>query len=160
MKSMQKLYVEVHIPVSSYILKFLRKKYGDKHYLSKRSHIGRILIQHIKKTETFKYFSKTEQQHTFTVLIPESYIKKYGYELDDEGVRFFNDILEIFFDENLIDFVSIQLETGRCKYAKKAIEEFLDYYDITPEERSFNTAYMTYKRSVDFKIKPKRKKVK
>ena len=84
-------------------------------------------------------------------------MKKYGFELDDEGLKYFNDILEIFFDENLIDFVNIQMETGRCRYAKQAIEEFLDYYDITPEERSFNTAYMTYKRSVGFKIKPKKK---
>lgn len=148
--------IEVKIPVSGYILKFLQKKYGDTHRLSKRSHLGCLLIKSIKKPLNNKYFFPADGAYTFTVLVPESYQLKYGFDLDGDTVAFLNQLLETLFSEAMIDYVNLQLETGRTRFARTAVAEFLDYYGISEDERSLNTAYQSYKRSTGFKIKSKK----
>ncbi|EJG02274.1 hypothetical protein [Flavobacterium sp. F52] len=146
--------IKIYIPVKKPVKKYLIRKYGTVHTISKKSFLGLLLLDLISKDADtsdidFKGLDK------YCLDIPEMYFNTKGYEINRSKLKFLGVCLERLFFEDFYSFVDIELAKG-VNNAYKSVQLFLDLYCINENEMKLESMYRNYQRHCEENIKKKK----
>jgi hypothetical protein len=159
--------VTLCIPMKSYLRKYLQKKYGDTHVVSRRSWLGRYFIDLLDKQ-----YRKTkvdfEKEDYYQVIVPASIVKEVGFDLSNTKVKSLGDMIHKVFINDLYSYIEVsvgsklsfkneQFESYNKQNVFQAIIQFLDYYDIGDDEIKVESLYRNYSREQESDSKKKYK---
>lgn len=148
--------IVIQIPVKIHVKKYLIKRYGTVHQLSKTTFMGLLFIQLLDKTiaKQEKLYKKTMAM--YDIEVPEYYFNTKGYHVDEDKLRLFSICLEKLFIEDFYFFVDHELLKPHAN-AYKAVVLFFSIYDITEGDLKLESMYRKYQRYSDENIKEKKK---
>ncbi|PIF33006.1 hypothetical protein CLU81_3576 [Flavobacterium sp. 9] len=146
--------IQISIPVKKPVKKYLTKKYGEIHTISKKTFLGLLLLELISnKADTsdidFKGFDKYKMD------IPELYFNTKGFSVSRNKLKFLGVCLERLFFEDFHNFVDVELAKGKTN-AWQSVKLFLLLYDINENEMKLESMYRNYQRHCEEKIKVKK----
>jgi hypothetical protein len=144
----------IHIPVKNHVKKFLIKRYGAIHKVSKKTFIGLFLLQLLEK-RVDKPEKESSNECFYEIEVPEYYFNKNGYSIDANKLKFLSVCLERLFIEDFNTFVDNELSKGSMT-ATKAIRLFFSIYSITENDLNFDSVYRNYQRYCGENIKNKK----
>lgn len=150
------MYIDIEIPVKSHVLKYLQKKYGTTHRVSKKTFLGLLLLELIHKKVHPPQRKKPEL--FYKLEIPEYYFNTRGFQLDDDKAVFLSACLERLFMEEFRQFVDMQLAQGLLN-AFQSVVKFCHFYDISEDDIKVESLYRNYQRYSDEDIKSKKMKL-
>lgn len=137
----------VKIPMKTYLVKFLLKKYGKKHKASKRSLLGLETLALL----TDKYYKQRAigNDSHFTFLIPYQICKDYGHFVDPAEEILFKKKVERIFKDFFIDYIKINNRIFKHGNIIKSINDFYIFYGLTEEDLSVDYAYKLSQRAFE-----------
>lgn len=146
--------ITITIPVKISVKKYLIKRYGLVHTISKKSFFGLLVLELLNnKVESperdFLGFEKYELK------IPEYYFNIKGFSINRNKAKFLGNCLEKLFFEDFHAFVDLELMKGAN--AMKSIKLFLAVYEIQESEMKLESMYRNYQRYSKEQIKEKKK---
>lgn len=146
--------VVISIPVKSYVKKFLVKRYGYTHQISKNSFIGLFLLELLQR-KVEPPFREISKESTYDIHVPEFYFNEKGYHVDHIKLKFLSICLEKLFFEDFYQDIDKELLKPNPN-AMQSIRFFLSVYDITEDELKLASLYKKYQRYCDNKITSKK----
>lgn len=146
--------ISVSIPVKKHVKKYLVKKYGTVHAVSKKTFLGLQVLSMIndeveESDRSFLGFDKYELD------IPELYFNLKGCNINKHKRRFIGTCLEKLFFEDFYSFVDLELFKGKTT-AMASIKLFLLVYDISENDLKLESMYRNYQRYSKEKITEKK----
>lgn len=149
--------IVISIPVKLHVKKYLIKRYGPTHQVTKKTFIGLFLLQLLEKS-----IEKPEKEittlFTYDIDVSEYYFNTKGYCVDKNKLKFLGICIERLFIEDFYSFVDNELYKGDLN-AKKSMKLFFSIYDITENELNLDSMYRNYQRYSGENIKNKKKKI-
>lgn len=147
----------ISIPVKSHVKKYLIKRYGAVHQVSKKTFIGLFLLQLLEK-KVEKPEKEVEKGHLYEIEVPEYYFNTKGYCIEKEKLKLLGICLEKLFIEDFYSFVDNELQKGDMN-AKKSIKLFFSIYDLSENDLNMDSMYRNYQRYSGENIKCKKKNI-
>lgn len=147
--------IVISIPVKPHVKKYLIKRYGTTHQVSKKTFIGLFLLQLLEK-KIEKQEKDIPNNFTYEIEVPEYYFNTKGYSVDTKKLKFLGICLEKLFVEDCNSFIDNELLKGDSN-AKKAIKLFFCIYGIDENDLNLDSVYRNYQRYSGEKIKDKKK---
>jgi hypothetical protein len=146
--------IQISIPVKKHVKKYLIKKYGEIHTISKKTFLGLLLLELISdEADTsdidFNGFDKYKMD------IPELYFNTKGFKINRNKLKFLGVCLEKLFFEDFHSFVDVELAKGKSN-AWQSVKLFLFLYNINENEMKLESMYRNYQRHCEEKIKLKK----
>lgn len=151
--------ITIKLPLKPYIVKFLEKRYGKKHLVSRNSLIGMYLIELLNKD--YNKRGSIEEGSYYTIIVPSSIVARVGFDFPAVKYEKLASYFEKLFRNSLFEYVNMSIENDlklvpehdrkkiRNQNAKEAIKQFLSTYEICEDELKFETMYRTYYREVN-----------
>lgn len=144
----------ISIPVKKPVKKYLIKKYGEIHTISKKTFLGLLLLELISnEADTSDIDFKTHDR--YKMMIPELYFNTKGFSVNRKKLKFLGVCLERLFFEDFYSFVDVELAKGKTN-AWQSVKLFLFLNNITENEMQLASMYRNYQRHCDEKIKEKK----
>lgn len=147
--------ISINMPMQPYLVKFLKKKYGESLKVRANGLIGLFLIDMLSKN----YIPKKQKilaSSYFTVHFPKTIIEKTGFEILPEKMKRFEEFIKKLFRSTLEDYIQISIDsdlvicTDKKLYKQdvlNAMRQFLKVYDISEDEVKLETLYRDYSRN-------------
>jgi len=144
----------VHLPIKSYLKKYLIKKYGTSYKISSNSLLGIFLIEILDK-QYRKEHRQIKEKNYYPIIIPKVIVEKVGFDFPTSKMRRFELMIKQLFRNELDSHVDIAINAelyvniNDKKYkldVMKAIKQYLEFYDITEDELRLDSLYRDYKR--------------
>ena len=148
------LMIQISIPVKKHVKKYLIKKYGEIHTISKKTFLGLLLLELIS-TEADTSDIDFNGFDRYKIDIPELYFNTKGYTINRNKLKFLGVCLERLFFEDFYAFVDVELAKGKTN-AWQSVELFLNMNDINENEMKLGSMYRNYQRHCGEKIKEKK----
>ena len=145
--------IDVHIPVKAHVKKYLIKKYGQVHTVSRTSFIGMQLL-HALSRKMEKPNKTIPPQIRYQVTVPELYYNTKGHTVPRNVLQYLGNCLEKLFNEEF--FAHIDIQVGKGCNALPEMKHFLKYYEITEDEARLDSLYRAYQRHCRGPIKNKK----
>tara|TARA_R110002124_G_scaffold41983_4_gene129524 strand:+ start:970 stop:1476 length:507 start_codon:yes stop_codon:yes gene_type:complete len=162
--------VTLIIPIDSYLKKYLIKKYGSHHMVSRDSWLGRYFIEILDRQYKKKNIS-LKKSDTYTFVIPYYVIKEVGLDLPTAKMKslavmieqiFYNDLytyIEVSMG-NQLSFINSKSKNFNEQNAYKATEQFLSSFDISEDELKLDSVYKRFYRDrISDKSKKQKKQI-
>ena len=147
----------LNIPLKPYLTKYLQKKYGNSHTVSRVSWLGKYVIdildkQYRKKTMPFKNTS------FYRLDVPLSIIKESGFDISIVKLKNLEEMIEKVFRNDLYSYIEVSVSSDLKFYNEvyqsdnkqnkmKAIAQFLKFYGINEDELSIDSLYRDFNRN-------------
>lgn len=147
--------IVISIPVKLHVKKYLIKRYGKVHQLSKKTFIGLFLLQLLEK-KIDKPEKELDKNNFYQINVPEYYFNTKGYSIDHQKLKFLGICLEKLFVEDLYSFIDNELMKGEMN-AKKSMKLFFSIYDLSENELKLDSMYRNYQRYSGENITNKKK---
>lgn len=148
--------VTLYLPLKPYLKKYLVKKFGNEHQASRESWLGAYVIDILNKQ--YRNNKKViPKEDCYPVTIPYSVVADVGFTVSKVKLLRLSAMIRKVFLNDLYSYINISrdknLKVFDEKYesivkqnAKKAITQFLDYYDISEDELNADSVYRQYTR--------------
>lgn len=145
----------IHMPMKSYLRKFLQKKYGTNYEVSSNSLLGIFLIEILDK-QYRKDHKKIIQKDYYPLIIPKYIVERVGFDMPTSKMKRFEEMLVKLFKTELESYIKLTIESELYvkiddkKYRQdimKAIKQYLDYFDITEDELKLESLYRDFNRN-------------
>lgn len=149
--------IVISIPVKSHVKKYLIKRYGNVHQVSKKTFIGLFLLQLLEK-KIDKPEKEVDKNHFYDIEVPEYYFNTKGYSIDKHKLKFLGICLEKLFIEDFYSFIDNELMKGKMN-AKKSIKLFFSIYDLSENDLNLDSMYRNYQRYSGENIKHKKQNI-
>lgn len=146
--------ISISIPVKKHVKKYLCKKYGDEHRVSRKTFIGLLLLELINK-KIEKPSQKFECSDRYNMIIPEYYFNTKGFVIGYNKAKFLGMCLEKLFYEDFHSFVDMELKKEKTN-AYKAVVLFCRLYLIEEDDIKIESMYRNFQRYSSEKIKEKK----
>jgi hypothetical protein len=146
--------IVISIPVKNHVKKYLVKRYGTIHQVSKKTFIGLFLLQLLEK-KIAKPEKEIKKGFFYELEVPEYYFNTKGFNVDANKLAVLGICLEKLFIEDFYSFVDNELAKGDMT-AKKAIKLFFSIYDLTENDLNQDSMYRNYQRFSGENIKLKK----
>jgi hypothetical protein len=146
--------IQISIPVKKHVKKYLIKKYGEIHTISKNTFLGLLLLELIS-TEADTSDIDFNGYDRYKMDIPELYFNVKGYKINRKKLKFLGVCLERLFFEDFHAFVDVELSKGKTN-AWQSVKLFLFLNNITENEMQLASMYRNYQRHCNEKIKLKK----
>jgi hypothetical protein len=146
--------IVISIPVKNHVKKYLVKRYGSIHQVSKKTFIGLFLLQLLEKNIS-KPEKGIKKAFFYDIEVPEYYFNTKGFNVDANKLAVLSICLEKLFIEEFYSFVDNELAKGDVT-AKKAIKLFFSIYDLTENDLNQDSMYRNYQRFSGENIKLKK----
>ncbi|MDA0175904.1 hypothetical protein OOZ35_14220 [Mesoflavibacter profundi] len=150
----QEQLVEINVPVKPYIKRYLIKRYGMVHKISKRSLIGFMMLDLLDKNITTHDKDQTKTEN-YTFLIGDYYFKKYGFSMSEDNINYLSGCFDRLFNEDFLNFIDTELLKGSLN-AYQSVSLFLSIYKIPEAELKHDSMYRKYQRYSEENIKKKK----
>lgn len=146
--------IQISIPVKKPVKKYLIKKYGEVHTISKKTFIGLLLLELISnEADTSDIDFKSHDQ--YKMVLPELYFNTKGFSINRKKLKFLGVCLERLFFEDFYSFVDVELAKGKTN-AWQSVKLFLFLNNITENEMQLASMYRNYQRHCGEKITEKK----
>ena len=148
--------IRLNIPLKPYLKKYLTQKYGNTHCVSRRSWLGRYLVDILdKKYRKTKVDIKKEDY--YQISIPSSIVKEIGFDISAIKLKHLTEMIHKIFMNDLYSYIEVSVGSKLKFYNKEhesinkqntlqSIYQFLHFYTITEDEISPETIYRTFYR--------------
>ncbi|WP_289659484.1 hypothetical protein [Flavobacterium panacagri] len=146
--------IQIYIPVKKHVKKYLIKKYGQNHTISKKSFLGLLLLDLINKDADTSDIDFNGMEK-YSLDLPEMYFNTKGYEISRKKLKFLGVCLERLFFEDFYLFVDVELAKGNNN-AWQSVKLFLAMNDINENEIKLESMYRNYQRHCKENIKDKK----
>jgi hypothetical protein len=146
--------IVISIPVKNHVKKYLMKRYGSVHQVTKKTFIGLLLLQLLEK-KIDRQERLVDKSSIYDISVPEYYFNTKGYSVDPDKLRFLGICLEKLFMEDFYSFVDHELIKGTAS-AYKAIQLFFSIYGISENDLKVESMYRNYQRFSGENIKQKK----
>lgn len=146
--------IVISIPVKNHVKKYLIKRYGSVHQVTKKTFIGLLLLQLLEK-KIDKQEKLQEKAALYDLSVPEYYFNTKGYSVDQDKLRFLGICLEKLFMEDFYTFIDNELHKPNTS-AYKAIQLFFSIYSISENDLKVESMYRNYQRFSGENIKQKK----
>ena len=146
----------LHIPIKPFLKKYLIQKFGAEHCVSRRSWLGRYLIdlldkQYRKSTDDIKI------EEYYPVSIPTSIVKDVGFDISGKKLKQLSEMIYKVFVNDLYSYIEVSVSSNlkfenerngsiNKQNVLKAIDQFLNHYSISEDEISKDTIYRNFHR--------------
>ena len=148
--------ITLNIPLNPHLTKYLTKKYGNTHRVSRKSWLGRYLIDLLDKKYR-KSNVNISKDSFYQVSVPPSIIKEVGFELSPLKIKSLSDMIHKIFINDLYSYIEVSVGSELKFYNEdfdsinkqntlRAINQFLKFYDITEDEISVDSIYRNFHR--------------
>lgn len=146
--------IVISIPVKCHVKKYLIKRYGSVHQVSKKTFIGLFLLQLLEK-KIEKPEREVQKGFLYDIEVPEYYFNTKGYSIDSNKLKLLGICLEKLFQEDFYSFVDLELLKGDLN-ARKAIKLFFSIYELSENDLNLDSMYRSYQRYSVENIKDKK----
>ena len=148
--------VTLHVPVKSYLKKYLTAKYGTEHCVSRKSWLGRYLVNLLDKQ-----YRKSKEHipglDFYSLEIPSSIVKDVGFDINGLKLKDLAEMIHKVFLNDLYGYIEVSVGSGlkffnsdhdsiNKQNTVRAISQFLRHYDIHEDEISADTLYKGFYR--------------
>ena len=138
--------VQINIPVSDHIYKYLAAKCGTGLFTATRNtFVGSVVLSMLSRNEDLKRESSKKHSKVFTVLVKEDSYMRNGIFIDLKCMKAFNEMVDKMFREELYCHMIINKFTHKSQYLD-CIRNFLRIYNINEEDIKEETVYRDFKR--------------
>lgn len=146
--------ISISIPVKKHVKKYLIKKYGNVHTVTKKTFLGLLLLELIndKVDASDRQFVDLDK---YELTIPEFYFNKKGFNIDKNKTRFLGICLEKLFYEDFYNFLDLELTKGKAN-AFQSVKLFMAIYAISENDMKLESLYRNYQRHCGESIKSKK----
>lgn len=146
--------IQISIPVKKHVKKYLIKKYGEIHTISKKTFLGLLLLELISnEADTSDIDFKDHDKYKMD--IPELYFNTKGFSINRKKLKFLGVCLERLFFEDFYSFVDVELAKGKAN-AWQSVKLFLFLYKIDENDMKLESMYRNYQRHCGEKITEKK----
>lgn len=146
--------IVIQIPVKIHVKKYLQKRYGAVHQVSKKTFIGLFLLQLLEK-KVEKPNKDTQNIIFYDIEIPEFYFNTKGFYVDEKKLKYLGVCLDRLFVEDFYSFVDNELIKPNSN-AMKAIKLFYSIYNLSEQDVKLESMYRNYQRYCGENIKNKK----
>lgn len=138
--------VQINIPVSDHIYKYLIAKCGQLPFTAVRGHfVGSVVLSMLSRNDDVRHESKKKYTKVFKVTVKEESYLRNGVFIDLKCAKVFNDLMDSMFREELYNHVRLNKLHHNIKYIE-CIRNFMLVYNITEEDIKEETVYRDFKR--------------
>jgi hypothetical protein len=148
--------VTLSIPIDNYLRKYLTKKYGNHHVVSRDSWLGRYFIENLDRQYKRKNVS-LKKNETYKFVVPYYVIKEVGLDLPTAKMKSLAEMIEKIFLNDLYSYIEVSMgnnltfinEKSRNlnqQNAYKATCQFLGFYDISEQDLNTDSVYKRFYR--------------
>jgi len=139
----------IEIPVNPAVKKYLEIKLGKEYHLSTDDWFGIMIYNFLiyKSNKNFKITPKriSDNPSFFTVFISENQAEKNGISLTEKQEISINNMVEKIFREEMYNLAILNKTLCEIEY-RVSINYFLDSFDITEDDLSFDTIIKDFDR--------------
>ncbi|PSR53895.1 hypothetical protein AHMF7605_10385 [Adhaeribacter arboris] len=132
--------ITLHLPVKSYVQKYLVKRYGSLYIISKRDAIGIVLFQMLRRPSTESRATQRLKQYTATYPIevsPKNFWKRGCRNLDDSLTIEWHKLVEDLIYQEYCSYIeNMEAHGVEQRYA---IEAFMAKYNFDETDIKFET---------------------
>lgn len=147
--------IVISIPVKPHVKKYLIKRYGESHTITKKTFLG-VFISGLLHKKIEKQDYETNGFEKFNFSISTDFLYKKGHTISIHHKKYIGRCFEMLFFEDFYIFVDNELLKGSGN-ALKAVKLFLKSYNLTENELKLDSMYRNYQRYCGEKIKEKKK---
>lgn len=148
--------ITLNIPLKPYLKKYLTQKYGNIHCVSRRSWLGRYLIDLLDKNYR-KTKTEIKKDDYYPISISSSIVKEVGFDISTTKLKHLVEMIDKVFKNDLYSYVEVSVGSNLKFYnpehdslnkqnTLRAIGQFLHFYAITEDEISVDSIYRTFYR--------------
>lgn len=140
--------IKIELPIRSYLKKFIAssKEVTPFHIVNKRCHFSALILEPLGKEDAFcKEVEKVRLNETLVCIYYSEQLAKKRLNLSHDGILLIDFRLKEMFDQQLIDFININ--HSKSSTIQQSIQKFLDYYQISEDDLSNDTALKMYYRA-------------
>lgn len=153
--------ITVKIPIRSYLKKYIAASCPVNPFKIslKRCHFSAIILEPLQKEKVIvKEIEKIRWNEELLCCFDSDSLREKKFWISAEAMNSIDFRLKSLFDQSIIDFININHVKGTT--IESNILKFLDYYQITEEDLSLETAQKMYYRAryPKYVISAKRKK--
>ncbi len=142
----------LHLPVKTYLKKYLQKKLGDDYIVERNSWFGLYLIAILDKNYRYQGKGPLEEKDFYKVTIPKTLVLKDGFSIGSAKIKKLQTYVQKVFYADLYSYINLSIGNGLkvedYKYdsvikqnRQRAIKQFLSFYDINENELKFDSVY-------------------
>ncbi|UOX32406.1 hypothetical protein LXD69_10115 [Flavobacterium sediminilitoris] len=146
--------IVINIPVKVHVKKYLVKRYGSKHTITKKSFIGLFILELLER-KVEPHMKNTSKECSYDIEVSEFYFNKRGFYVDHVKLKFLGICLEKLFLEDFFNFIDLEMRKENAN-ARKSIKFFLSINDIQEDELKLESIYRSYQRYSNENIKNKK----
>lgn len=145
---------KIYIPLKSYLRKYLEKKYGNVHEVTRKSWLGQYVID-ILDTTYRKNGISLNYDNTYCLAISHRVIQRHGFEISPEKLKKFETMIEKVFRSELFTYAELSVannltyeNNGKVskQFVNKSFEQSFKHYGITESDLKLETLYRDYLR--------------
>lgn len=138
--------VTIHLPVKSYIQKYLHALYGDDYHLSINDDFGILIMSCLEKKSYYNYKKeKDNRDSVFAIHVSISFFDKYGFVITEQKISQIHKALEYTFRKNIYRYAILNHTKFGIQY-KKSILTFLQSYGISEKELNYDSLRKDFNR--------------
>lgn len=149
--------ITLNIPLKPYLKKYLTQKYGNTHLVSRRSWLGRYLIDLLDKNYHKKKVNIKKEDY-YPISIPCWIVKEVGFDISAAKLNNLENMIHKIFLNDLYSYIEVSVGSKLKIYNEKyesinkqntlgAIFQFLNFYAITEDEISPDSIYRSFYRN-------------
>jgi hypothetical protein len=144
----------INLPMKSFLKKFLTKKYGSHHKVSRNSLLGIHLIELLDKQYKRDHV-KIKETDSFPFHFEKTVVEKMGFNISSGKMQKFEVFLHKLFRSSLDDYITtsinsdLVIKTNKSLYKQdvlNAMKQFLACYEINEDDLKLNSLYRDYSR--------------
>lgn len=148
--------VSINLPLKPHLKKYLVKKYGDSHVVSRHSWLGRYIIDLLDKNYR-KNKANIEKGEFYTFVVPASIIQQIGFDVSPAKYNDLAIMINKVFLNDLYSYIDVSIaaelkfhnpdhDSINKQNRMRAISQFLLHYGITEDEVAVSSIYRAFDR--------------
>jgi len=148
--------ITLNIPLSSFLQKYLTKKYGTEHDVNRRTWFGRYIIDLLDKNYR-KSNVDLKKDSFYPVHVSSAIIKEVGFDMSATKLKLLEEMINKVFLNDLYSYINVsmgnELKFHNARHnsinkqnATQAIAQFLKFYDIHESELCQDSVYRNFNR--------------
>lgn len=144
----------INMPLKSYLVKFLTKKYGTQHKVSLHSTLG-IYLSDLLDKQYRKETKIIKGKSFYPFMVPKTMVEKNGFTICGSKMKRFETFMQKLFLSSLDDYITttcssnLVIQRDEKQYKQdvlNAMKQFLACYQVTEDEIKLDSLYRNYKR--------------
>ncbi|NKI28248.1 hypothetical protein HCG49_16970 [Arenibacter sp. 6A1] len=146
--------VTVNVPLKSYLTKYLSQKYGGSHCVTRRSWLGKYIVDVLDKQYRRKPVNLSKESY-YQLNIPPSIVNREGFSFSSVKQKSLEEMIEKVFRNDMYGYIEVSMGADlkfinpehnslNKQSTVQAINQFLRFYNISEDELSPESIYRDF----------------